>query len=342
MKFPPFLRKLLLYGLILLAMFLAGVVYYSLKYTGEKADYSSYSAGPKGVKALYLLTEQMGFEVSRYKKSSRFLPPDTTLIALNPDPDLFNDGIELKYLRAWLEKGNSMVLIGDADQSGEYKIINSPQTKQETAGSGEDYLAYSIGQGKLYFLGGEDAYTNAELEAVKPAVLFIDILQQVSHERVYFNEYYHGTAEEGLVLFDILGPTANILLLQILLALIIFLSILAGRFGKPVTVFETQKRIENENLFALSSIYIKSRANGAVLETHLKGFRKELGKYLGFMDIPEDGVLATAALENRYLRDKGIDELLRACNEYLLHRQKDTGLLVRLVNRMEEIRKGIR
>jgi hypothetical protein len=118
--------------------------------------------------------------------------------------------------------------------------------------------------------------------------------------------------------------------------------IFSRRFGKPVTVFETVKRRENENVFALSNIYSKSKANVLVLETIMGNFKKELTKYLGLVGQPGDEELIAAAKGSKFLSDMDMEGLLNRCAYFLKSGGGNMKELVYLAQKIEKIRKGIK
>lgn len=333
-------KDILVYTAITIILMVIGLFVYGNKVNNQQVDYSSYSSEENGVKALYLVVEQMGFEAGRYKKNSRLLPDNVTMVCINPDLLFFNDKYERKYLKAWIERGNTFILAGDESRINEYRLEELSADYYDRQG----YLGgtvLNIGNGRLIFLNNCDDYTNEGLKLVTPGIEFIKLLVNEKNNRILFNEYYHGI-HEGSGFWDITGPMVKIIILQSIIGLIVLMFISSRRFGKPMPVYQIVKRKENENLSALSNIFIKSRANKLVLEMHLNDLKSQLSRYLGFSYVASDKEIIEAVSSNKYLMSMKLDEILPLCNLYMEDNKKDTRKLLKLVSRMDEIRKGIR
>jgi hypothetical protein len=147
--------------------------------------------------------------------------------------------------------------------------------------------------------------------------------------------------DEGLLLFDIMGPAASMIILQSLFALAVFLGFKARRFGRPAVLYESVKRLENENLLALANIYMKNGAGQVVIEAFLGRFKSRLARFLGFHTVPEDSELIAAVSLNANLREKNIGSVLKACELYLKSGSTDERQMQKLVKAMEEIGREI-
>lgn len=339
-RLVPVFKKALVYVLIAALLLTAGLFVYSGKFTTQYPDYSSYNTRPKGVKALYLLTQKMGYHVEQYKKTAKYLPDSAVLIAVKPDINSFNDTQERKSLQNWITRGNTLMIIDDFSNLGKYNLNRFRVTD---AMNYEDVAnVYSIGKGTLIFMNNPDSYTNNGLKEIEPGVVFINMLDTAKSKRVLFDEYYHGMIENNLTLWDLLGQTGRLIVIQLLLGLLLFMFIKARRFGKPVIVFETIKRKENENLYALSNLYMRAGANSSVLEAYLSDFKKELSRFLGFNAVQEDKDLIYAAEGSKVLSRMNLRGLMQRCHEYVTAESRDTKQLLELVKWMEEIRKGIK
>ena len=200
--------------------------------------------------------------------------------------------------------------------------------------------------GSELFDGGYDL-NNGYLNNVKPAVMFLEILRQTGFTKIYFNEYYHGLTDNTPLLLDILGPTGRLILLQLLIALGAFVFVLWRRFGKPIEVFEILKRRENENLTAISNLYIRSHSEDIVLKTYVDHFRLSLTRYLGLEPDSEDSLIASAAASDRVLKYRNVGGLLLDCRRFIKDAQtdsrnkKDVKQMLHLAGSMEELRREI-
>ncbi len=311
----------------------------------NSADYSSYSTGANGVKALYVLSERMGFSPVRFKKPSMFLPDGATLVAVNPDLRIFKGQTEKKNLRKWLWKGNTLILIGNRKNLYDYDPMwfcgpqNMDGFSMDPEGS---ILSFKAGKGEIIFLEDLSLYTNEGLKAYTGGIRFIKVLQQVHNRKVLFNEYYHGISEASIPVWNVIGQAGRLAVLQILFGLAVLMLVKAKRFGGKVPLPENVKRPENENLFALANIYIKSRSYAAVLHTYTEAFKRRLEKFLGLGIESDDFRITEAIRNNNSLRKRNIEALLRMSEQYINNNEKDLKKLIFIVEKLEEEGREIR
>ncbi|MCX7708815.1 MAG: DUF4350 domain-containing protein [Clostridia bacterium] len=327
------------YGLLIVVLMMVGLYVYGSRIQEKYPDFSSYNSKPLGTKALYLLTEQMGFRTARYERPSRFLPEKVILIAIKPDIDIFNQKLERKYLKSWLESGNTLLLVDDSSNLKKYDMDAWGARYEKDLNEQGGVSIYSVSQGRIYFMDNVERITNKGLKAMDPAVAFIEMLDSTKAKDVYFNEYFHGAGVRGITILDLLGQNGLLLLLQILLAVGIYLFVKSRRFGKPMVVFEIIKRQENENLFALAGMYMKAKAYSLVLELYLEFFKKQLGKYLGYRVIPDEAELLSAVSTNQFLERKGLRGVLSSSLQYTKFDKKDGRQLLHLISTLEQVRK---
>lgn len=335
------LKKILLYTAVVLVLIVAALVVYGFKGDMEQSvEYSSYSAEGDGTKALYLLSRDMGYDVQRFTRPSRFLPDNATLVAIEPNLEMLNSNLEKKYLKSWLEKGNALILISF---EGEEYLKELGAISQEAFGLYDRGYRLSVGKGSVFYFELSENYTNSGLKKLEPGVQFIDVLEEAKNKTVLFNEYLHGIGNAGTNLWDILGPVGRLVVVQLIICVLILIYIKSRRFGKPVIVFETIKRKENENLFALSNIYYKAKANSMALEIYLNNLKLELAKFLGAgKELFSDEDLVNAAKASNTLKDLDVAGVFADCESYIKNRKGDSKALLNLYNRLEIIRKGIK
>ncbi|HOV26629.1 MAG TPA: DUF4350 domain-containing protein [Pseudobacteroides sp.] len=335
------IKKIIIFLLVVAFAVPIGAVVAGMKDSRKYKRYTSYSVDPEGEKALYLLTEKMGYEAVRYKKAARFLPDFVTMIVIQPDYFRLFDELELKYLKKWLENGNSLVLIYDDPEDTDILIEEFGAQYSEEFNSYNEWTIYNVGAGNMYVSSMTDIFVNEGLKDKRSAVSFIDIIDSIGYGKVYFNEYYHNIGE-GVSVKDIIGFSGVLVFIQIILGIgILFLSV-SKRLGKPVVVFETVKRAENENIYALSNIYKVSKANSYVLDVMFKRLKADLTKYLGMDNGDDSNDIIKAASQDGRTRNLDLASGFNRCERYINSDNRDANEFIHLVKWIEEIREEIK
>ncbi|HEX3029206.1 MAG TPA: DUF4350 domain-containing protein [Clostridia bacterium] len=308
------------------------------KKQGLYPDYSTYSANPAGFKALYLLTGQMGYDTERYVRPSRFLPQNALMVVVNPFQSIIDSEIEQKYLDSWVEKGNILLIIDKLSNIDDYDIL---KPLKENGNKLENYSSFKKGNGKVIYCSDLKGLKNSNLDNMRSGVDFINALDREGVNDILFNEYYHGFGTRGVTISDLLGESGFLVIIQVIIGIVLLLIISARRFGKPVPVMQVIKRMENENLFALSNLYIKSKSNSIVLQANLQRMKKDISRFLGSNTVLDDEEIVRMSNEYKFLSDMNIQELLKACNYHLDRGKIGLTRLHVLIARIEEVRKGI-
>lgn len=104
---------------VVLTIFLglsAAVFFFSSRETHKFPFATSYSTHPNGLKALYLLLEEQGWDVRRLKREYTDLPEDTGVVVLAA-PRFGVSSEEVDALRAWVERGGVLVTTMPCDQA---------------------------------------------------------------------------------------------------------------------------------------------------------------------------------------------------------------------------------
>lgn len=336
------IKKILAISSVVFVLLIIALIINSGSTKNKYDDYTTYNTDTTGTKALYMLTEQMGFHTGRFTRPVRFIPEGCTMVVIEPSVIMYIDDLEKKYLKEWLLRGNTLIL-SSSNSDLSIELINGlGAQKTNDVTDYASWMHFQVGKGSIYANDLPDNYTNEGLKSSNPALSFINILDMAGNKKVLFNEYYHGIGREGTTIWDIIGPRGELLVLQFVLGFSVLMYIFSRRFGKPVTVFETVKRRENENVFALSNIYSKSKANVLVLETIMGNFKKELTKYLGLIGQPGDEELIAAAKGSKFLSDMDMEGLLNRCAYFLKSGGGNMKELVYLAQKIEKIRKGIK
>lgn len=76
------MKSIVRFILTAFVIFSAALVLYSVTlYRGNYPDYSTYNAGEYGIKAIYLLTKEMGYSPKRFHYPAKFISNETLIVA---------------------------------------------------------------------------------------------------------------------------------------------------------------------------------------------------------------------------------------------------------------------
>jgi len=93
---------------------------------------STYYSGPEGLKALYMLLEELKLPVSRFRKPfSRLLREHSVLIIANPDLEQFTER-EITYLKDWIREGNRLTLFWGMEKDDFERFLGERSSKSKT------------------------------------------------------------------------------------------------------------------------------------------------------------------------------------------------------------------
>jgi hypothetical protein len=93
---------------------------------------STYYSGPAGLKALYMLLEELKLPVSRFQRPfSRLIGQHGLLIIANPDRERFTKR-EITHLKEWIRKGNQLALFWGMEIDDFERFLAERSSKKET------------------------------------------------------------------------------------------------------------------------------------------------------------------------------------------------------------------
>lgn len=145
--------KLRLLGLVLLLGLVAAVVAFLSRETSQRSSFtsqlSSWSAAPRGGRALFELSQRAGLAPQRLKHNLEVIPEEGTIAAVQPrgggvflaslflDLDIFTKD-EVQAIGRWVEEGNTFVLVsGSADELYENFGLSLERAAPEPVGQEE-------------------------------------------------------------------------------------------------------------------------------------------------------------------------------------------------------------
>jgi hypothetical protein len=320
------IRKWINFISIALLLTVAGFFLYSVTvYQKEYPQYSTYNSTPSGIKALYLLTGEMGFQVRRNHYPAQFLEDAPVMVLFRPDDAIFNEADEQEYLKAWLDQGNTMILVPDPKTIHElwiFHAISENKVDHQILNTGNITVTwYLLKKGKVCVMDSADAFLNAQLRESDASIAFIQALEKAGNPRVVFNEYYQFLQKPAPGIWDLLDTAGQLIAVQLLLAVVLI--ILRGwkPFGRVRNETELVKRPENEVQKALAGLYIRMRAYPLALSNYYGYFTQ---KYSRVLSAP--GPLADKA-----------NRVLNQCSRYIEENQKSRKDMLMLVRQLEKL-----
>lgn len=300
------LKKYLRPVLVIFILLIAVLVLYSVTvYEKDYPDFSSYSAGKTGIKALYLLAGKCGFQVSRYHYPVKFIRENPVMVAYRPADSLFNESEEKDGLKKWLDKGNTLVLIVDERNAGDlwiFDFISETRQWYEIMNIGNITVTwYGLENGLVCVLDSADSFLNENISASDAAVAFINVLARINNPKVIFNEYFQFMQRPSPGIWDLIGHTGQLIVIQLLI--VVLLVVIRGwkPFGRVRGDKKMVTRPENEVVRALSGLYQRMKAYPLVLSNYYGYFTHRYGRFL----------LRRGKLQERIVR------LLAECEFYL-------------------------
>lgn len=298
------LKKSFLFLLAIFVLLAAVLTLYSVTvYRREYPDYTSYNADRTGIKALYLLTEKCGFNVSRFHYPVKFFGENSVMVVYRPAESLFNEEEEQEGLKNWMCSGNTLVLIIESKSAGNLWIFDFiSETRQwyevETTGN-ITVTWYGLENGMVCILDSANSFLNENISGNDAAVAFIKALLRIDNPKVVFNEYYQFMQKPAPGLWDLIGPTGQLIAIQ--LAIVIILVCVRGwkTFGRARDSGKMDKRPENETVMALSGLYQRMKAYPLVLSNYYSCFIRKHARFLSLPGpIREKAISVTAECEH--------------------------------------------
>ena len=254
---------------------------------------SSYSYKDNGTLALYYGAEEMGkaygFTVSRNAKPSRFLEEKSIVVSFNNDHS--TEVFEYENVTENIKAGSIYLSVGsflNAKYDNNFVAVTPDfyAENRDNFTSQWTFLSHKDSpDGGLYIEckpGG--SWKNGEVKkdsgfAEEFLVMLSFLSVEYGTQQVVFNEYYNGIIEDTSV--DILTLGFVLFLTQAGIALVLLMIAIAKRFGAPRVEYSTVKRDENENVYAVASLYQRTNSFDVVFDINMELLLSDLGKTLG-------------------------------------------------------------
>jgi hypothetical protein len=259
------------------------------------------STGPTGARALVLLVEELGADVSI---APRALDGSSTALLLEDDLDAAGRA----ELRTWVRAGGVLVvgdsfspLAGSGDPEPCPAVLETvdaiglapgPAGVVDRGGDCYDGLvqASTLGDGDIVVVGTARPFTNQLLGDVDNAVLVANLLAPSGTERVTFVQARGGTGEQQL--WDLLGPRAAQAIGELALAVVVYVLWRGRRLGRVVTDRQPVRVAGSELVSSVGRMLGSRRRPGEAAATIRADVRRSLERQLG---LPAGGPIEPVA-----------------------------------------------
>lgn len=206
-------------------------------------------------------------------------------------------------------------------------------------------LAIPVGHGRLIAVADGEVFSNRGLARSENALLLANLLAHYARPggRVLFDEYHHGDVSDGdtVSVWASLGRPLQLATIQLCLALLGLLVILAVRFGPPVPLVSGQTRTSAEYVGSLASLYRRAQASSTALETLYRQFLRDVCARLALPPDVNLERLAEVASKRGYTDKERLRRLLAACEMRLDEGKLSEQELLDLTQQMDRVRKDM-
>jgi len=246
-------NKYLIVIIVLLAVLLIAVSWSFNRYTHRYPDYSMLSNEEFGISLLYDTLQHLQFPMSTLHRPIGeaaglndvvfIIQPSQPRVCNCMTPDILN----------WVRSGGRLIFLENRHPN----VIDNALEAENYTYFGNMRL-YQVGMGEV-LTGRADSVANINL-MYKPSYgeTIASLLSAWNPSRIYFAEYYHGfSANDGA--FRQLPVSLQMVVLQVILALLALLIYFSKRFGTVIPYYEEVERDENEQVLVLARLYKQRR-----------------------------------------------------------------------------------
>ena len=212
-------------------------------------------------------------------------------------------------------------------------------------GAGPLVMTLSQGKGRLFIVADGAFASNENFGRSENPRFVANLLAHYAAPgaTVLFDEYHHGdaTLSAGATVWNVLGWPLQLAIIQLGLACVVLVGVLAVRFGAPIPLLRGVSRTSGEYVTSLAGLYQRARASTTALDTLYRGFLRDLCARLALApDVNLERLAEMASLRGQTDRER-LRRLLVACEERLDAGRVTEAELVDLVRRMERVRKDL-
>ena len=173
--------------------------------------------------------------------------------------------------------------VNEIYSSTDYAIQSSERDIAPLYGQDEDYsiVTFGEGEGRAFFISCSDIFYRNGLRDNRNSTFLYNLMTTFPHRaRIGLAEDYYyavGSASEANPVMYLLFNTAGGLgVVYIGVIVFLFLILRGRRFGKPLTLEETHRRVSSEYVHAMTALYQKGNTRHAILKQIRDTFRSNL------------------------------------------------------------------
>ncbi|HEX5434364.1 MAG TPA: DUF4350 domain-containing protein, partial [Candidatus Angelobacter sp.] len=308
---------------------------------------SSYSTASSGAKAAYLLLQEQGYHVERWKHDRIEVESPRNTVLVIADPAQIAHSAEKAAIEQFISEGGRVITNGIAGASflpQDASEVNMPATPwaQYPAlmpsaitraapkitmtpvaswgrGSGiplygedKDTVVVRIphGQGDAIWLGAATPFTNAGITQPGSLEFVLAVIGDKQHTRVLFDEYVHGYGADETI--EKRHPLMIALVLQSVVLALAGLFTFSRRSG-PLRPMPAESRLAPlEFVETLGSLYQQAHAASVAVDVSYRRFQFWVTRRLGLASTTSPEDIARAVRERWRINDDSFLETLRA------------------------------
>lgn len=250
---------------------------------------TTYSVGPRGVKAFYtLLGERLGYNVQRLYTPYNEMPADAkVLVVIQPLSATPIAPAEQSALQSWVSGGGVAIFITDSPQRRVPAIFARSR---------------SLGRGAIYVFDSRKVITNEGMKDYRNAMRIISLISSHASPNsstkqgglILFDEYHHGLGRSKTAMLLIHVPfQIKLGVVVIAFALISFGYSKARRFGAVRSLPESQNlRPEFEFVESVARLYQRAGRPELAASILTTSMRQRLCRKLGLpADAPQTTII---------------------------------------------------
>ncbi len=207
------------------------------------------------------------------------------------DPLLHDYGLEMRKASNPLETSRRIPTdpifpnrpVDEIHSGTEYAIQPIERDVAPLYGQGADYsiVTFREGDGRAYFISCPKIFARYGLQDDRNATFLYNLMTTLPHQaRVGLAESYYYAADsasaEDPLMYLLFGTAGGLGVVYIGGIVFLFLILRGRRFGKPLAVEETHRRVSSEYVHAMTALYQKGDTRHAILRQIRDKFRSDL------------------------------------------------------------------